>query len=417
MQNDPAHCGTCGNACGAGEFCSAVACSAVCGASGLMRCGDACVDAKSDAMNCGSCGNVCPGANDACVQGACVAPTPPPAVYTMTNDAAGNKILSFPRDPNGSLGEAGAFTSTGGRGTSAGLGNQNGLIFHQDKGLFFAVNAGDHTISMLSLELDGSLKLRDVVPSGGQTPISVTANGDYVYVVNAGTAMGMAANIAGFMIAGQKLMPIDGSMRPLSAANPGPAQIQFTPDGKTLVVTEKGTNIIDTYAVTNGVAAAPVQSPSAGQTPFGFSFSANQHLIVSEAVGGMPNMTTTSSYSIGSTGVLAPISPAVSMKRTAACWVTVHDKYAYVANAGTSDVTGFAIADDGKLSLLNPDGVTGQTSMGATDEDVSDDGKYLYVVSNGAHVFRIFAINPDGSLSKKPDSPPVPTAISGLVAR
>lgn len=416
-QNDPKHCGGCATACAEGDLCSAGACVAVCGASGLVQCGDACVDTQSDVKNCGKCGTACPGAADACIQGACITPTPPPAVYTMTNDAAGNKILSFPRAADGSLSAAGEFTSTGGLGTSGGLGNQNGLIYSQEKNMFFAVNAGDNTVSMLSLELDGSLKLLAHVPSGGDRPVSVTASGDIVYVVNAGTAMMSAGNISGFKIEGENLNPIQGAMKPLSAANPGPAQIQFTPDGKVLVVTEKATNMIVTYPVNNGVAGNPVQNASAGQTPFGFAFGPGQHLIVSDAAGGMANMTTTSSYAIDAAGMLTPVSPAVPTTRTAACWVAVHDAYAYVANAGTNDITGFSVANDGVLTMLNADGITGQTKMGATDEDVSDDGKFLYVVSNGAHVFSIFGINGDGSLTKMPDSPPIPTGVNGLVAR
>jgi len=417
MQNDPAHCGACGTACAAGEFCAAGACVAECGTGGLVKCGGACVDTMSDKMNCGQCAMACPGANDQCMQGACVTPTPPPAVYTMTNDAAGNRILSFPRAADGSLEAAGQFTATGGMGTGAGLGNQHGLIFDAQKGLFFAVNAGDSTVSMLSLELDGSLKLLDVVPSGGEVPVSVTVNGNLVYVVNAGKAMGTAANISGFMIVGQNLMPMQNSTKPLSAPNPGPAQIEFTPDGKTLVVTEKGTSMIDTYVVTNGVASSLMANPSAGQTPFGFAFTANGKLVVSDAAGGMANMTTTSSYSIDAAGKLTAVSPAVPTTRTAACWVAVQDKYAYVANAGTNDITGFSVGADGALTMLNPDGVTGQTKTGATDEDFSDDGKFMYVLTNGAHVFSIFAQNADGSLTKKPDSPSIPTAVSGLVAR
>ena len=65
--------------------------------------------------------------------------------------------------------------------------------------------------------------------------------------------------------------PIAGSARPLSAPNSAPAQASFTPDGKYLVVTEKATNIINTYRVNpNGTLGAPRSQASAQPTPFGF---------------------------------------------------------------------------------------------------------------------------------------------------
>src|SRR6185436_20252447 len=148
-------------------------CAPSCGAGGLTKCGGDCVDMTSDAKNCGQCGNAC-GATDKCIASQCVTQVPPKGVYTMTNDAAANKILTFNRAADGSLEPTGAFTATGGTGTGAGLGNQHGLVFDQAQNLFFAVNAGNNTISMLSLEVDGSLKLLSNVASGGVRPISVT---------------------------------------------------------------------------------------------------------------------------------------------------------------------------------------------------------------------------------------------------
>lgn len=415
---DPGNCGQCGKACGDGESCDEGQCVPGCGDGGLTMCGGACVDTESDPAHCGACDGACPGASDECVDGQCVAKVPPKGVYTMTNDVAGNKILSFARAADGSLSPTGTLTPTGGLGTGSGLGNQNGLIFDPGLNRFFAVNAGDGTISMLSLELDGSLELLANVASGGARPVSVTVSGDLVYVVNAGdAASGAAANITGFKVDGEGLAPVAGSTKPLSAENPGPAQIQFTPDGKTLVVTEKGTNMISTYSVVGGVPAGPVVNASSGQTPFGFGFGQGQHLLVSEAWGGGAGLSSTSSYAIGGDGVLAAISGAVPTTRTAACWLAVAGSYAYVANAQTSDITGFQVAADGSLTMLDEDGVTGQTSGGATDEDVTDGEDFLYVVSNGAHVFSIFQINADGSLTKKPDFTGLPSGVSGIVAR
>lgn len=414
--SNAAHCGACGNACDDGEVCASSECVALCGTGGLALCGGICVDMMNDAQHCGGCATVC-GATDSCVSGQCTAKVPPKGVYTMTNDAAGNKILAFERSADGSLSPKGTFTPTGGLGSGNGLGNQRGLVFDDASGRFFAVNAGDNSVSMLALELDGSLTLLSKAESGGVRPVSVTVSGDLVYVVNAGSADdGAKAGISGLSFTGDTLSPIAGSTQPLSADNPGPAQIQFSPDGQTLVVTEKGTSMIDTFAVAGGVAKAPMVSASAGPTPFGFDFDAAGHLLVSEAAGGAAGMSSASSYTIGADGLLSAISAAVPTGRTAACWLVLAGEHAYVTN-GPGDITGFQVAGDGALSLLDADGVTATTSGGATDEDVTDDGDFLYVMSNGAHVFSIYEINGDGSLTQKPDFAGLPSGVNGVVAR
>jgi 6-phosphogluconolactonase (cycloisomerase 2 family) len=415
MQTDPANCGQCGQTCDAAqEVCSAGQCASACGGS-LTKCGGVCVDTADDSANCGQCGNACAG-TDACVAGQCLAQAPPKGVYTMTNDPSGNAILGFTRAADGSLAAAGTFTPTGGRGTGAGLGNQRGLIFDSAQNRFFAVNAGDHTISMLSLNLDGTIELLSNVDAGGIRPVSVTVAGSVVYVLNAGTAPD-AGNITGFRITGNDLAPIANSTQPLSAPNPNPAQIQFSPDGKVLAVTEKGTNIIDTYTVTNDIASAPIVTPSGGQTPFGFDFSANGQLIVSEAWGGQMTLSSASSYSIDANGMLTPVTSAIPTTRTAACWLVVAGNYAYMANAQTNDVTGFNVAADGSLTMLDATGVTGQAGMAPVDEDVTDGNDFLYVINNGSDSFSIFQINADGSLTKKPDFAGLPATATGIVAR
>ncbi len=175
--------------------------------------------------------------------------------------------------------------------------------------------------------------------------------------------------------------------------------------------------MLDSYTVTGGVASAPTTWPSAGQTPFGFDFSANMQVIVSEAWGGQAGMSTASSYSVGAAGALTPVVSALPTTRTSACWLVVAGDHAYMANAMTNDITGFTVGADGALTLLDPSGVSGQAGKAPVDEDVTDDADFLYVVNNGDHSFSIFQINADGSLTKKPDFLGLPSTVSGIVAR
>ena len=67
VQSNPAHCGTCGNACAPGTACQGGACACT---GGTTSCGGACVDTSNDNSNCGACGVVC-GAGKICTSGSC----------------------------------------------------------------------------------------------------------------------------------------------------------------------------------------------------------------------------------------------------------------------------------------------------------------------------------------------------------
>jgi hypothetical protein len=68
-QTDGANCGACGTVCGAGQACSAGACSATC-PTGEVVCNAECVDTQRDSENCGACGSAC-GDGQVCGAGAC----------------------------------------------------------------------------------------------------------------------------------------------------------------------------------------------------------------------------------------------------------------------------------------------------------------------------------------------------------
>lgn len=338
------------------------------------------------------------------------------AVYTLTNAASGNAVAIFDRAADGSLTPDGTVP-TGGLGTGAGLGSQGAIAL--DRGRLFAVNAGDDTVSMLRAGHRGRVWLEDVAPSGGAGPISVTAHGRLVYVVNAGDAS-TPANISGFRIVWGQLVPLPGSSRPLSSATPGPAQIEFSPNGRQLVVTEKATNLIVTYAVDgNGHASGPNAQPSAGMTPFGFAFNRRSRLIVSEAFGGAPDASVLSSYSLAGNGTITPITPNVATTETAACWVivTMNGRYTYTTNTGSNSISGYRIGHDGSLMLLDADGVTATTGAGPLDLALSRSSRFTYSLNGGVPEIQGFAVDGDGSLDVLGAVGGLPAGSVGLAAR
>jgi 6-phosphogluconolactonase (cycloisomerase 2 family) len=338
-----------------------------------------------------------------------VAAGTPKAVYTMSNDATDNRIYVYTRAADGSL-TAFANYSTGGKGAGGALGSQNSLIFDAAQNLFFAANAGDNTVSVMSLQKDGTLALITLAPSGGIKPVSVTEYQGVVYTLNAGNTF-VAPNIAGLQLAQNTLNSISASNKALSTKTAVPAQIQFNANGTQLVVTEKSTNVIDTFPVAGGVASSGTTQASKGMTPYGFAFSANGQLIVSEATQGA-----VSSYTLASTGTLTSVSSSVSSGQSAPCWVTVARDVAYVTNAMSNNVSAYRIATDGTLTLL-ASGVAGTTGNGPTDEDATDDNGFLYVLNSKDHSLSTFQINADGTLVKKSDFAGLPTTAVGLVAR
>lgn len=339
------------------------------------------------------------------------------AVYVLSNSAAGNSVLLFDRDSDGSLTPAGSV-STGGLGTGTGLGTQGALVLSENNRWLFAVNAGSNEISSFEVQRDG-LRLVDKVPSGGTTPGSLTVNDDLLYVLNTGGA----GNITGFTVGKHgSLTHLPNSTRPLSGSGVGPAEVQFSPSGKVLVVTEKATNIIDTYTVgKHGLASGPNSQPSAGATPFGFTFGRHNELIVTEAHGGSGGLSATSSYNVSKDGTLSVISASEPTHQAAACWVVVtnNGRHAYTTNAGSGTISGYEVSHDGSLSLLDPSGASASTGAGSapTDAAVDNSSHHLYVLTSGTHTIAAFAVQHDGGLTSTTGATGIPAGASGIAAR
>jgi 6-phosphogluconolactonase len=332
------------------------------------------------------------------------------AVYTLTNSAAGNAVLVFDRASDGTLTPAGAVP-TGGLGSGAGLGSQNAAVLSSNGRRLFAVNAGDDTISAFRVTNSGLVQLGGPVGSGGVDPISLTVHDDLLYVLNAGGG-GSAGNISGFKVGHDGLDSIPGSTRPLSGASVGPAEVQFSPNGRLLVVTEKATSLINTYRIAHGLASGPVTQPSAAATPFGFTFDKRGDLIVSDAVGSSAGASGLSSYDVSKDGVLTAITPFLGDTQTAACWVvaTKDGRFAYTTNTGSNTISIYRIHTDGSLELRDPTGAT----TGAGPIDAALAGRYLYALVSGA--VDAFRVESNGALTPISGAAGLPAGAVGLAA-
>ncbi len=78
----------------------------------------------------------------------------PGAVYTLTNQVAGNAVAVFTRGADGRLTAAGTV-ATGGTGTGASLGSQSAVSLSNDGRWLFAVNARSNDVSVFAVSPAG----------------------------------------------------------------------------------------------------------------------------------------------------------------------------------------------------------------------------------------------------------------------
>jgi 6-phosphogluconolactonase len=395
------------------------------------------------------------------------------AVYTATNDPGGNAVVMYTRSANGTL-TKGATFPTGGVGVASQppfgfpiVDTSGSMNLTSDGRLLFVVNAGpslaDGSISAFRVTSSG-LRLADNSPisSGGLLPVSLTTHGNLLYVVNE-----ESSNIVGYRFTSSGHLT-EISEQPLSTTFPTTvaAQIGFSPDGRQLVVTERGlpapNGVIDTFAVNwNGTAGPAQKLVAPTPNPFGFAFADSRHLLVTDAgfvatpSGSAANpgdsppspadpsqfFGSVSSYTLSSGGSLTFKGEFPSGGR-AACWVVVtpDGRYAFATNtlsapagspagifSGNGGVSRYAVSPHGRLTLLGQTDVPASPSNPAAEsgfpgeEAISGDGRYLYVldpfIMGAPSHIDAYRIGPGGSLTLvQATNNDLPNGVSGLAA-
>jgi 6-phosphogluconolactonase len=265
----------------------------------------------------------------------------------QTSAGGGNAVLAFWVASGGSLTSIGSF-ATGGDGSGAGLGSQGAIALADGGHALLVVNAGSNTVSYFRILSNGALQLVDTAPSGGLDPVSVSASGRWVEVLNQGSN-----TVAGLVLTSHALVPSNHAAVSLSSGAATPEQVGFTPSGGHVIVTEKVSNSIDTFSVTSdGRLIGLHHTVSTGTAPYGFGFSAGGEAIVSDAGGGAGGISAATSYRVGVAGALHPISE-VGESQAAACWLVVNGagNRAYLANAASGTVSSYDIGPGGGLTL------------------------------------------------------------------
>lgn len=335
-------------------------------------------------------------------------------VFTSTNGSAGNEVLVYDTDREGTLRLA-TRLATQGIGSGGGLGNQGAVTLSQDGRHLFVVNAGSNSVSTFRVRR-GGLQLTSVVDGGGLRPVSVAEHDGLVVVLNANGA----GNIAGFRNRHGVLEPIAGATQPLSAAGgTAPAQVAFSEDSGVLIVTEKATNKLTTYRVRrDGAIDAPRVTASSGMTPFGFAVDRRGAVLVSEAFGGAAGASALSSYTFAHADSVQPqlVSASVGSGQSAACWVVVtpNGRYAYTTNTGSGNISAYAVERNGKAALAQA--IAATTDAGPIDAAIAPRGRSLFVLNSGGHSVQSFGIDRDGQLQAQGRITGLPAGATGLAA-
>ncbi|MGW0820256.1 lactonase family protein [Streptomyces sp. NPDC002845] len=331
------------------------------------------------------------------------------AVFVQGNELDGNTIHVFARDDHGRLKPAGTY-ETGGQGgdqidaPTDSLASQGSLVYDDRSGMLLAVNAGSGTVTSFRVE-GQELKDRQVVDSGGEFPASIAVRGRVAYVMNAGGE----GSVQGFRITEEGLRPLRGSHRSLGLDNEdiprfdtSPGEVEFTPDGRNLVVTTKGNNTVEVFPMKrNGLPAVaePVVNESVGGVPFAISFDGTgKRMLVAEA-----EKSTVTTYKVKRDGKLKVLQQPLANGQETLCWLERAGNYFYGGNTGNSTVTGYRMDEHGRLALTNDVGIAtppSANSQGVIDLAVTEDERFVYVQNAVSGTVDGFRVEADGSLTK-----------------
>lgn len=334
-------------------------------------------------------------------------------VFVQTDNTAGNQIVAYDQAANGSLTQAGVYSTGGLGGVLTGsvvdhLASQGSLAYDREDGLLYAVNAGSNTISVFAVFGD-HLALRQVISSGGSFPVSVAVDRGLVYVLNAEEG----GSVQGYVVSSGRLIAIPGSSRALGL-NPTetpqfthtPGQVAFSPNGSQLIVTTKANGSdIDVFGVSpfGRLSKAPVVNSEPGAVPFAVTFDQQGQLVVAEA-----GTNSLASFALNQNGTVSQLD-SVETGQEATCWVARAGRHFYVSNAASASLSDFQSGEGGQLLTLL--GNT-ETDAGTVDAAVSGQSRFLYVQGGGAGVVDEFAIGTQGALTKV-GSVTVPGAVGG----
>jgi 6-phosphogluconolactonase (cycloisomerase 2 family) len=315
-------------------------------------------------------------------------------VYVMTNSTGSNAVIAFKRADDGSLSMAGTYM-TGGKGISGDVDDQHSLRVAGN--WVFAANPGSNDITVFKKDGKG-LKKMGQYPSGGMNPVSIAVSGNKLAVANQAVKSG-TPNISTFNIG------MDGSLKPTGkesvsfTAGAGPADVDFSPNGKMLAVSygyqAAETSMVATYAVDDaGMLSKASEAPAFG--PVGLSWNPNGSRIYVSTFRNASILT----FGVGEDGKLTALQ-TLKDTETAACWTTVNaagDRL-YAANFVSNSVSTYSLDNSGDAKFVSAAKRPNVSGNDTKDMALSADGKFLYVLGSTSKRIDTFKVGMDGTLT------------------
>jgi 6-phosphogluconolactonase (cycloisomerase 2 family) len=333
-------------------------------------------------------------------------------VYTLDNDVYRNGVAVFRRQSDGSLVPLpGSPFQAGGRGLSGGDIDEQGAIRVHGK-YVLAVNPGSDSIAVMEKSSRGLLHVEgSPFPSGGSTPLSLGVHGDLVYVANQAAPFASpksAPNITGFRLAA------DGRLTPLANSTiafpegQGPAQVEFSPTGKVLVVTagfqkEDSSRLYSFRVMHDGCLTPGPGSPIKPEGAFGtvgFSWGARGDHVYATLFSGSAVI----AFAVDpATAAIRQAGEPKGDDQRAACWSAISrdGRTLYVGNFVSNSISVYDVAGD-QLTLLGSIPRRGATDKDTKDIELSKDGKFLYAVGSGKREISVFRVEANRLLTELP---------------
>ncbi len=382
------------------------------------------------------------------------------AVYAMTNDFTRNAIVAYGRNSDGTLELIGKF-ATGGVGAAFDGGegldpliSAYSLLLTDNRKHLLVVNAGSNSLTVFKIRRDFSLRRTDRKRVYGIGPNSIAYHDGRIYVssIDADGAFNgepdQEGALTGFTLSPQgKLRRIRGSVRLLENR---PSAIQFSPDGKLLVVASinagsaslasNSNDEIIVYGVQrNGRLTRKPLDGAASTLPgnaeqrnlasaIGFEIVQDEgkhFIVVTEAREFQTDSTppafadlqtgSVSTWELSDDGKLSPVNldviagNSITEGERTACWIEFsRDQNTFwVSNALESTLSSYSF-DQGNISLISqveaagtpPDNTTPQdafeTTDGWIDLWISDNGRYIYQLFGLSGTIGVFKVEEGG---------------------
>ena len=336
----------------------------------------------------------------------------PGAVFVQTNEPT-NAVIAFRRDADGGLEKVGAHETGGAGSGEPHLPSQGSVTLTGDGRHLLVTNAASGDVTVFAVGDDAALEVVGRTPAG-PSPRSVAEHDGLVFVL----ATGKPA-IVGLRLTEGGLEPIAGGDVALPSPDADPAQVGFSADGSTVIVTDRAANAIFTFPIgADGSPGTANEVASSGATPYGFACTAGGTLVVTEAFGAAKGAAAVSSYRLDGAG-LTPVTRSAGNGRSEICWAGATDdgRWAFTTNFADGAVSRYAIGGDGAVTLDDPAaGITVDGRPGLRDEALTAGDDYLYALDADSGSIFGWVVGSDGSLSPLGSWDGLPAAAAGLAA-